>query len=95
MLGVDGFMTKNVPYVGTSNIDTNWDIKMDEGGTKRKYKEALQEFISLVQNICISINTSTRMSTSPIKLKYSNSIEYNRIYLILFCRGNSKSNNTI
>lgn len=69
ILGVKDFMREDVSYVSTSSlINTNWTLKdMSKGA------EAISEFINLVQNICISINTSTQLSTSPIKLIYSNS----------------------
>ena len=74
ILGVEGFMTK-VSYAETPTtfIDSSWEIKKKDGVPQ--YKGAITEFINLVQNICISINTSTRTSTSPIKLIYSSSNE--------------------
>lgn len=68
ILGIKDFMTETTYETSsTSYISANWELK-----NRTQCADAMQEFIDLIQNLCISINTSTQISKSSIEVKITN-----------------------
>lgn len=67
ILEIKEFMTEKTYTETSQNINANWTLK-----ESTKCADAIKEFINLVQNLCISINTSIQISESSINVNVTN-----------------------